>query len=85
MTTKPFDQFNKKLLQELLSPFGIVIPNLAVLGEERMIDVFFEPHPGVAPNVDELGVLVQQEYPTDYFKNLPMGKQVLSLEKGFTR
>jgi hypothetical protein len=59
MTTKPFDQFNKKLLQELLSPFGIVIPNLAVLGEERMIDVFFEPHPGVAPNVDELGVLVQ--------------------------
>jgi hypothetical protein len=57
VTTKPFDQFNKRLFQELLSPFGQVIPNLAVLGEERMIDVFFAPHPGVTPDAAELGNL----------------------------
>jgi hypothetical protein len=59
MTTKPFDQFNKRLFQELLSPFGQVIPNLAVLGEERMIDVFFAPHPGATPDYAELGILAQ--------------------------
>jgi hypothetical protein len=57
MTTKPFDRFNKCLFQELLSPFGQVIPNLAVLGGERMIDVFFAPHPGVILDIDELGQL----------------------------
>jgi hypothetical protein len=38
MTTKPFDQFNKQLFRELLSSFGQVFPNFAVLGEEREID-----------------------------------------------
>jgi hypothetical protein len=57
MTTKPFDRFNKCLFQELLSPFGQVIPNMAVLGGERMIDVFFAPHPGVILDIDELGQL----------------------------
>ncbi len=57
MTTKPFDRFNKCLFQELLSPFGQVIPNLAVLGGERLIDVFFAPHPGVILDIDELGQL----------------------------
>ncbi|MCU0569864.1 MAG: flagellar assembly protein H [Oculatellaceae cyanobacterium Prado106] len=59
MTTKPFDQFNKRLFQELLSPFGQVIPDLAVLGEERLIDVFFAPFPGATPDFSELGVLAQ--------------------------
>jgi hypothetical protein len=59
MTTKPFDKFNKSLFQELLSPFGQVIPNLAVLGSERMIDVFFVPRPGISPNFAELGNLAQ--------------------------
>jgi hypothetical protein len=59
MTTKPFDKFNKSLFQELLSPFGQVIPNMAVLGSERMIDVFFAPHPGISPDFDELGDLAQ--------------------------
>jgi hypothetical protein len=31
------------LFQELLSPYGQVFPNLAVLGEERFIDIFFVP------------------------------------------
>jgi hypothetical protein len=59
MTTKPFDKFNKSLFQELLSPFGQVIPNMAVLGSERMIDVFFAPHPGISPDLRELGDLAQ--------------------------
>jgi hypothetical protein len=59
MPTKPFDQFNKRLFQELLSPFGQVIPNLAVLGSERTIDIFFAPHPGAIPNEDELGKLAK--------------------------
>jgi hypothetical protein len=59
MTTKPFDQFNKRLFQELLSPFGQVIPDLAVLGEERLIDVFFAPYPGAVPDFAELGILAQ--------------------------
>jgi hypothetical protein len=57
MTTKPFDQFNKRLFQELLSVCGQVIPNFAVLGEERAIDVFFAPFPNAQPDHDELGVL----------------------------
>jgi hypothetical protein len=57
MTTKPFDQFNKRLFQELLSAYGRVTPNLAVLGEERAIDVFFAPYPNIQPDPAELGVL----------------------------
>jgi hypothetical protein len=57
MTTKPFDQFNKRLFQELLSAYGQVTPNLAVLGEERAIDVFFAPYPNIQPDPAELGVL----------------------------
>jgi hypothetical protein len=57
MTTKPFDQFNKRLFQELLSAYGQVTPNLAVLGEERAIDVFFAPYPNIQPDSAELGVL----------------------------
>ena len=59
MPTKPFDQFNKRLFQELLSPFGQVIPNLAVLGSERTIDIFFAPHPGAVPSEAELGTLAK--------------------------
>jgi hypothetical protein len=57
MTTKPFDQFNKSLFQELLSSCGQVIPNFAVLGEERAIDIYFAPHPNSHPDPAELGVL----------------------------
>ncbi len=58
MTNKPFDRFNKRLFQELLSPFGQVIPNMAVIGDERMIDVFFAPHYQILPEEEELGSLV---------------------------
>lgn len=57
MTTKPFDQFNKSLFRELLSPFGQVIPNMSVSGEERAIDIFFAPNPETVLNSAELGQL----------------------------
>ncbi|MBE9012214.1 hypothetical protein IQ250_18605 [Pseudanabaenaceae cyanobacterium LEGE 13415] len=57
MSTKPFDQFNKRLFETLLSPFGTVTPNRAVLGEERAIDIYFEPNPNVSLPVQELGYL----------------------------
>ena len=57
MTTKPFDQFNKSLFRELLSPYGQVTPNLAVPGEERAIDIFFAPDPAAVLDPAELGSL----------------------------
>jgi hypothetical protein len=57
LTTKPFDQFNKSLFRELLSPYGQVTPNLAVPGEERAIDIFFAPDPAVMLDPAELGRL----------------------------
>lgn len=57
MTTKPFDQFNKSLFRELLSPFGQVTPNMSVPGEERAIDIFFTPNPAIALDPAELGSL----------------------------
>jgi hypothetical protein len=59
MTTKPFDKFNKRIFQELLSPFGQVFPEFGILGEQRRIDVFFVPHPGVVSDVSELGYLAE--------------------------
>lgn len=57
MTTKPFDQFNKRLFQELLSPFGQVLPNFVVPGEERAIDIFFVPDANRSLDRAELGCL----------------------------
>ena len=54
---KPFDRFNKSLFRELLSPFGEVFPNMTVLGEERMIDVFFIPDSNAQPSSEDLGDL----------------------------
>jgi hypothetical protein len=59
MTTKPFDQFNKNLFRTLLSPFGKVLPNFAVPGEERAIDVFFVPNEGAMAAEEELGYLAE--------------------------
>jgi hypothetical protein len=59
MTNKPFDKFNKRVFQELLSPFGQVFPEFGILGEGRRIDVFFAPHPGIVTDVDELGYLAE--------------------------
>jgi hypothetical protein len=75
MTVKIFDQFNKKLFQQLLSPFGTVTPNRAVLGGERTIDVLFEPDPASPLDPDELGTLANMSGQTSLFEafrsNLP--------------
>jgi hypothetical protein len=75
MTIKPFDQFNKKLFLQLLSPFGTVTPNRAVLGGERTIDVLFEPDPSSPLDPDELGTLANMSGQTSLFEafrsNLP--------------
>jgi hypothetical protein len=75
MSIKPFDQFNKKLFEQLLSPFGTVTANRAVLGGERTIDILFEPAPGVELDANELGNLASMSGQTSLFEafrsNLP--------------
>jgi hypothetical protein len=68
MTVQIFDQFNKKLFQQLLSPFGTVTPNRSVLGGERSIDILFEPAPGVQLDADELGNLASMSGQTSLFE-----------------
>jgi Domain of unknown function (DUF4351) len=57
MTRSPFDQFSKQILEEFLSPLGIVNINREVPGEARWIDVWFEP--SAQPDIDSatLGLL----------------------------
>ncbi len=75
MTRNIFDQFNKQLFQQLLSPFGTVTLNRAVLGEERAIDILFEPAPGAQLDPNELGNLASMSAQTSLFEpfrsNLP--------------
>jgi hypothetical protein len=68
MSIKNFDQFAKKLFQELLSPFGTVTPNRSILGGERTIDVLFEPDPTVPLDPDELGNLANMSGQTSLFE-----------------
>jgi hypothetical protein len=68
MTIKPFDQFNKKFFQQLLTPYGTVTPNRVVMGGERTIDILFEPAPGVEPNPEELGNLANMTGQTSLFE-----------------
>jgi hypothetical protein len=74
MSIKPFDQFNKKLFRQLLSPFGTVTTNRAVLGGERTIDILFAP-PSAQLESNELGHLASisgQTYLFEAFRsNLP--------------
>jgi hypothetical protein len=68
MDIKPFDQFNKNLFQQLLSPFGTVISNRALFGGERTIDIFFQPDPTIPLNPEELGNLAQMSGQTALFE-----------------
>jgi hypothetical protein len=45
MTSKPYDQFSKQLLEELLSPLGRVEVNKEVTDKARFVDVLFSPSP----------------------------------------
>jgi hypothetical protein len=57
MTKNPFDQFSKQLLEEVLSPFGVVQTNFEVSGEPQYVDVYFEPNPQAGIAAQELGLL----------------------------
>jgi hypothetical protein len=68
MAIQIFDQFNKKLFLQLLSPFGTVTANRAVLGGERTIDVLFEPNPETPLDPNELGNLANMSGKTALFE-----------------
>jgi hypothetical protein len=57
MTKNPFDQFSKQLLEEFLSPFGVVQTNFEVSGEPQYVDVYFEPNAQAAVAAQEIGLL----------------------------
>jgi Domain of unknown function (DUF4351) len=57
MTKNPFDQFSKQLLEEFLSPFGLVQTNFEVSGEPQYVDVCFEPNSQAAVAAQEIGLL----------------------------
>jgi hypothetical protein len=59
MTRTPFDQFCKRLLEELLSPLGEVQLNLEVPGESRFVDVWFLPSAQTDHDPSSLGLLGQ--------------------------
>jgi hypothetical protein len=59
MTRTAHDRFAKQLMEDLLSPFGLVELSREILGETRQADVWFAPHPEVGIEQPALGVLGQ--------------------------
>jgi hypothetical protein len=57
MIRTPFDQFCKRLLEELLSPLGEVQLNREVPGESRFVDVWFLPAAQTDVDQSSLGLL----------------------------
>jgi hypothetical protein len=57
MTRTPFDSFSKQVLEELLTPLGIVEVSQEVPGESRLIDVRFIPAAQSNTDSTELGLL----------------------------
>ncbi len=59
MTRKPYDQFSKQFLKELLSPLGEVEANKEVTDEAREVDVLFFPAPTSQNQTQSLGLLAR--------------------------
>ena len=59
MTRTRFDQFSKQLLDEFLAPLGTVEKSLEVLGESRLIDLYFAPSSQPTVDPKTLGMLGQ--------------------------
>ncbi len=57
MSNTPFDSFSKKLLEELLTPFGEILINREVLGESQYVDAYFTPSAESTANPEILGIL----------------------------
>ncbi|MEB3161987.1 MAG: hypothetical protein VKK80_02050 [Prochlorothrix sp.] len=77
MPHNPHDQFAKQFLEELLSPFGQVVLSQEVLGESRLIDLWFQPFGtpagGDRPPIDLglLGTLTQSPCLLEPYRNPP--------------
>ncbi|MEH1955482.1 hypothetical protein [Nostoc sp.] len=73
MTSKPYDQFSKELLEELLSPLGRVEVNKQVTDEARFVDVLFTSTPTAqAQNLGLLGrIAVLNTALLEPFRNQP--------------
>ncbi|BAY66799.1 hypothetical protein NIES22_69430 (plasmid) [Calothrix brevissima NIES-22] len=57
MTRKPYDQFSKQFLEELLSPLGKVEVNKEITDEIRQVDILFSAIPTPQANQQSLGLL----------------------------
>lgn len=78
MTSKPYDQFSKELLEELLSPLGRVEVNKQVTDEARFVDVLFTSTPTAqAQNLGLLGrIAVLNTALLEPFRNQPSRSEV---------
>lgn len=78
MTSKPYDQFSKQLLEELLSPLGRVEVNREVTDEARFVDVLFTSTPTAqAQNLGLLGrIAVLNTALLEPFRNQPSRSEV---------
>ena len=74
MTRTPFDQFAKQYLEELLTPYGQVEVSREIPGEARLIDLWFNPHPGIdnpPQNLGLLGQIIQTPCLLEPYRNPP--------------
>ncbi|QKQ73163.1 hypothetical protein [Nostoc sp. TCL240-02] len=78
MSSKPYDQFSKELLEELLSPLGRVEVNKQVTDEARFVDVLFTSTPTAqAQNLGLLGrIAVLNTALLEPFRNQPTRSEV---------
>ena len=78
MSSKPYDQFSKELLEELLSPLGRVEVNKQVTDEARFVDVLFTSTPTAqAQNLGLLGrIAVLNTALLEPFRNQPSRSEV---------
>ncbi|MBW4630508.1 MAG: flagellar assembly protein H [Iphinoe sp. HA4291-MV1] len=79
MTRIPFDQFAKQFLDEFLTPLGKVEKSLEVLGESKLVDIYFAPsaQPTVNPKIlGLLGRLAATPCLFEPFRNPPTATEV---------
>ncbi|BAZ02938.1 hypothetical protein NIES37_69510 (plasmid) [Tolypothrix tenuis PCC 7101] len=79
MTRKPYDQFSKQLLEELLLPLGNVQVNREVTDEIRQVDILFSASPTPQANQQSLGLLGKIAVGTSLlepFRNQPTKTEV---------
>lgn len=78
MSSKPYDQFSKELLEELLCPLGRVEVNKQVTDEARFVDVLFTSAPTAqAQNLGLLGrIAVLNTALLEPFRNQPSRSEV---------